>query len=265
MQSVQSNVDNFYFILDMGTFQNQSEGRQTVVSGHAVILEMPQIDSTPPPSVMWQTDEGPLNYDIKYAFTPTNQLIILSADDTDRKAYRARAINTQLGKEETSAFVHLNVTGDPYVEVPPTILIAPQDVQLRRGEQVAELQCIANARPLHELETIWLKDGIPIENAEIAHTLNDPWNRTLALLAVNLTHSGEYMCQVRLRSSGFRTLNATAKVEILEPPAFFTPMRQETFGDLSTLTTLKCDVIGDPQPTITWYKNSEVIDANQER
>ncbi|XP_059222213.1 protein sidekick isoform X2 [Stomoxys calcitrans] len=249
----------------MGTFSNITEGRLHVISGHPAILDLPPIESVPVPSVMWQTVDGPLNYDIKYAYSKDNQLIILSADEVDRQSYRARAINTQLGKEENSAFIHLNVSGDPYIEVAPEIIVHPQDMKLKRGEQVAELQCIANARPLHELETLWFKDGIPLENAEIAHTLNDPWNRSLALLSVNLTHSGEYACQVRLRSGGHKTLTSKAKIEILEPPSFFTPMRQETFGELGILVTLPCDVVGDPQPTVSWFKNAEPIDLKNEK
>ncbi|TMW48206.1 hypothetical protein DOY81_006718 [Sarcophaga bullata] len=252
-------------VAHMGVFNNTTEQRLTVVSGHPAIFDLPAIDSTPVPSVMWQTVEGPLNYDIKYAYTKANQLIILSADESDRRAYRARAINTQLGKEENSAFIHLNVSGDPYIEVPPEIIVHPQDMKLKRGEQVAELQCIANARPLHELETLWFKDGIPIENAEIAHTLNDPWNRSLALLSVNLTHSGEYTCQVRLRSGGYKTLTAKANIEIIEPPSFFSHMRQETYGELGAVVTLPCDVVGDPQPNVTWFRNSEPIDYQNDK
>lgn len=249
----------------MGTFNNVTEGRLHVISGHPAILDLPDIDSAPLPSVMWQTVDGPLNYDIKYAFTKTNQLIILNTDEVDRQAYRARAMNTQLGREENSAFIHVNVTGDPNIEVPPEIIVHPQDMKLKRGEQVAELQCIANARPLHELETLWFKDGIPIENAEIAYTLNDPWNRSLALLSVNLTHSGEYACEVRLRSGGYKTLTSKAKIEILESPTFFTPMRQETFGELGVLVALPCDVVGDPQPSVTWFRNAEPIDLKNEK
>ncbi|XP_075159070.1 sidekick cell adhesion molecule isoform X3 [Haematobia irritans] len=249
----------------MGTFSNITEGRSNIISGHPAILDLPAIDSVPVPSVMWQTVDGPLNYDIKYAVTKNNQLIILSTDEMDRQAYRARAINTQLGKEENSAFIHVNVSGDPYIEVAPEIIVHPQDMKLKRGEQVAELQCIANARPLHELETLWFKDGIPLENAEIAYTLNDPWNRSLALLSVNLTHSGEYTCQVRLRSGGYKILTSKAKIEILEPPSFFTPMRQETFGELGVLVVLPCDVVGDPQPAVTWFKNAEPIDLKNEK
>lgn len=174
----------------MGIFENTTEGRLTVTSGHPAIFDMPAIDSVPVPSVMWQSEDGPLNYDIKYAFTQTNQLIILSADENDRRGYRAKAINTQLGKEESSAFIHLNVSGDPYIEVAPEIIVRPQDLKVKLGTGVVELQCIANARPLHELETLWLKDGLAVETAGVRHTLNDPWNRTLALLQANSSHSG---------------------------------------------------------------------------
>ena len=70
-------------------------------------------------------------------------------------------------------------------------------------------------RPLHELEMLWLKDDILIENSGISYTFNDAWNRTLSLVSANLTHTGQYTCQVRLRSGGFPTVTASATVTVL--------------------------------------------------
>lgn len=249
----------------MEVFDDLTERRVSVESGYPAILDLPPIESVPQPTVTWQDEEHPLKFDIKYAETLKNQLVILSADESDQKAYRARAINTQLGKEENSAFIHVNVTGDPYVEVAPEIIIHPENLKLVRGEQVSQLQCIANARPLHELETLWLKDGIVIENAGISHTLDDPWNRTLVLLTANLTHTGEYTCQVRLRSGGFPTVTSTATVSVQEPPTFFSPLRSETLGDYGEQIIIACDVIGEPTPNVTWYRNAELLDLISDR
>ena len=78
---------------------------------------------------------------------------------------RVRATNTQLGQEETSEYVYLEVVGSGSNDVPPEIIIAPPEdgVTMIKNTAVTELQCIANAKPLHELETVWLKDGDSIE------------------------------------------------------------------------------------------------------
>lgn len=69
-------------------------------------------------------------------------------------------------------------------------------------------------RSLHELRTLWTKDGIPIENSRISYSFNDSWNRTLALISANITYTGVYSCHVDLRSGGYPTVNASAKVVV---------------------------------------------------
>lgn len=130
--------------------------------------------------------------------------------------FRARAINTQEGKEENSAFIRLNIEeSSDNKEIAPQIIIPPEDLQIVKGLSEATLDCIANARPLYELETLWFKDGIPIESAGISYSLNDIWNRSLALVSINITHSGVYECNVNLRSGGFPTVKASAQVRII--------------------------------------------------
>lgn len=248
----------------MGQFEDLDERIITVEQGNAAIIDLPHIESIPPPSVTWYNEEGPL-YDIKYAQTAKNQLVILSAEEGDHNTYRARAINTQLGKEENSAFIRLNITGgDSYSEIAPQIVVHPESVEVVKGQEIVELQCIANARPLHELETLWMKDGISIETAGIAYTINDPWNRTIALLSTNFTHSGQYTCQVRLRSGGFPTVTSTAMVTVQEPPTFLSPMKLETLADFGEKLVLPCDVVGIPPPHVTWFKNAEALDMTSE-
>lgn len=126
--------------------------------------------------------------------------------------FRARAINAQEGKEENSAYMRLAVQDSmDSKEIAPEIIIPPDDLQVVKGASEATLDCIANARPLHELETLWLKDGIPIESAGISYSVNDIWNRSLTLVSINTTHSGVYQCNVNLRSGGFPPVEATAQ------------------------------------------------------
>lgn len=75
-------------ITDMGVFENASESQITIESGRAAILEFPSIESEPPPSVIWQDENGALRYDQKYVVTDTHQLVILCVSKEDEKAYR---------------------------------------------------------------------------------------------------------------------------------------------------------------------------------
>ncbi|XP_072943917.1 protein sidekick isoform X2 [Epargyreus clarus] len=246
----------------MGVFENTIEKVVTVESGKAAILEFPYIESEPPPSVVWQDENGVnghLKYDQKYAITDKHQLIILCASQDDERAYRARAINTQLGKVENSPYIRLTVYGDDNKEIAPEIIIKPEDTKIIKGQEYTNLYCIANARPLHELETLWFKDGVLIDLAGITYDLNDQWNRTLSLISANLTHTGQYTCQARLKTGGFATVTASASVTVFEKPVMLSNFKFETYGEFGTSITLECNVQGIPIPGITWYKDARKI------
>lgn len=81
-------INNNFSTTDMGTFEDQTERTVTVEEGQAAILDLPMIDSFPEPDVTWQTDEGPIPYIQKYAKSKANQLVVLSAEESDMKAYR---------------------------------------------------------------------------------------------------------------------------------------------------------------------------------
>lgn len=243
----------------MGIFENFIDTDITVESGKAAILPFPRIESEPPPSVIWQDESGALRYDQKYAVTDKHELVILCTSHEDEKAYRVRAINTQLGKEENSPYLKLNVFGNDSKEIPPEIIIKPEDTKIIKGQEYTSLYCIANARPLHELETLWFKDGIMIDLAGITFDLNDQWNRTLTLISANLTHTGQYTCQARLRTGGYAIVSSSAYVTVLEKPVFISNLKSETFGEFGSTIVLECNVHGIPLPGITWYKDAKKI------
>lgn len=150
------------------------------------------------------------------------------------------------------------MTGDESNDIPPEIIIKPKDVTAVKGQETTKLECIANANPLHELETLWFKDGIIIETAGITYDL-DPWNRTLSLISANLTHAGQYTCQVRLKTGGYPTVTATARVFVQEKPVFLSNLKSETLGEYGATVKLDCDVQGLPLPGITWYKDGKKV------
>ncbi|KZC09696.1 Protein sidekick [Dufourea novaeangliae] len=229
----------------MGLFEDLTERIVTVKSGSAAVLTPPPVESHPAPVVTWVMSDRSSLYGIKYA-SVGHTLLILNASDTDEGLY--------------SPFFKLQVTGDANVEVAPAIIVKPQDTQIIKDQHVTYIHCIANARSLHELRTLWTKDGIPIENSRITYSFHDTWNRTLALMSANITYTGVYSCHVDLRSGGYPTVNASANVVVYEKPTFITELKRETLSDYGSTVTLPCDAIGVPAPNITWYRNAESVD-----
>lgn len=245
----------------MGEFKDMREDLLHVKSGRSVILNLKEIDSVPVPSVIWETKKGPIENGLKYFVTAKNQLVILSVDEEDNgSAYRAKATNTQIGKEETSAYTYLNVTGDSYSEIGPEIVMPLEDVRAVKGTSI-EFECIANARPLHEIETQWYKDELPIEDAGIAHAL-EWWNRTLVLLSIDSSYNGIYECRVQMKTGGFKVKSSKATLTVLEPPTFKTSVQTEIDAEYFSKLEIPCEASGYPAPYVTWFRNAEAIDLS---
>ncbi len=148
----------------------------------------------------------------------------------------------------------MEVYGEDGADVPPEIVVAPEDTVIVKDKPNTELHCIPNARPLHHVELLWFKDGRPIDQAGVPFSHNDLWNRTLSLIQAGFEHAGVYTCQVRMTTGGPK-LTRDAKVTILEKPHFKKNLKVSTLGDFGRVITIPCEVHGVPQPNVTWYRN----------
>ncbi|XP_050687397.1 protein sidekick-like isoform X4 [Eriocheir sinensis] len=247
----------------MSEYNTTEDSTLSVQAGQAAVLSLPPLDSYPPPSVTWMADDSSLLYGIKYATTePDNRFIILSTEVSDMKKYSARITNTQLGIDKVSGGITLVVEGeDAGEEVPPTIIVPPINTTVIKDSSIAQLQCIANARPLYQLETLWFKDDVPIEHSGVTFSFNGLWNRTLSLLHTDLHYAGIYRCQVRLRTSIDEPLQAEAHVIIHERPRLTKQLPVETYADLGRTLTITCSVVGTPPPYITWFRDAANVNT----
>ncbi|KAK4323993.1 hypothetical protein Pmani_005348 [Petrolisthes manimaculis] len=245
--------------------EDEEEQIVKVKAGEAAVLTLPPLESFPPPSVTWQADDASLLYGIKYATTdPHNQFIVLSTQPSDMKTYSARITNTQLGVEEVSEGINVVVEeggGDDAEEITPTIIVPPVNTTIIKDSSIAHLQCIANARPLFQLETLWFKDDAPIEQTGLMFSFNGLWNRTLSLLQADLHYAGLYRCQVRLRTSLAPPIQAQAYVTVHDRPRLTQQLPVDTYADLGKTLTIPCSVAGTPIPFVTWYRDAANVNT----
>lgn len=100
----------FFCSLDMGAFEDQTEKSVTVQTGHAAVLELPPIESYPPPLVMWQVDDGNTIFGRKFFVTTSHQLVVLACSKDDQKAYRYSAHGSLVFNPSSPAQISLHLS-----------------------------------------------------------------------------------------------------------------------------------------------------------
>ncbi|XP_067118957.1 protein sidekick [Centruroides vittatus] len=230
----------------------------TIEQGHAALLIPPEVESIPPPTVTWQRIGKGRLHGSKYVITGENHLVILSVEPEDSGQYQALLTNTQVGQEKSGPIITLiitaNETNNP---IAPKIIISPKDSIFTQGTYPASLECIANARPLEEINTIWKKDGRDIHLTGLSYILS-PWNRSLTLTNIGTPHEGVYECQIYHRLIE-EPLRSSAKVSVYIPPIITLPPQVETVSEITQRVSLPCESQGNPLPQISWYRNAALI------
>ncbi|XP_026569435.1 netrin receptor DCC [Pseudonaja textilis] len=141
-------------------------------------------------------------------------------------------------------------------------LIEPSDAVTTRGTNVL-LNCMAESDQGFPVIK-WKKDGVFL-NLAVDERRQQFSNGSL--LIQNIVHSrhhkpdeGLYQCEASLEGTG-AIISRTAKVSVAGPLRFLSQTDSVTAFSGDTIL-LKCEVVGEPMPTVHWQRNQEDLLLN---
>lgn len=143
----------------------------------------------------------------------------------------------------------------------PEFATCLKDGHVQEGEQFV-FQCAVNGQPMPNVE--WFKNGISInDNSDYKTTFNNGVC-TLTIEETMLADTASFHCRAS-NSAGqtetFARLVVTENevAEKLVAPVFSVPLATGFARDKSTFA-FECAVIGNPLPTVQWFRNNICID-----
>ncbi|XP_040270213.1 immunoglobulin superfamily DCC subclass member 4-like isoform X1 [Bufo bufo] len=211
------------------------------------------INGSPTPQITWQKDQVPLpSSSNRIIVLPSGVLQIVGVQQEDEGLYRCVAANTLSIRYSNEAQLSVKKDWKPLPDE-LTIIRAPQNLTVAVG-QSAVMECIAegNVTPV----VSWSRqDGKPISFDIIL--LGET---SLLIQQVQAHHAGVYVCRAKKPESQ-HFVAISAHLHVLVPPVITQPPETITRARAGTARFV-CRAEGDPEPTITWLKNGEVLPSN---
>ncbi|KAF3823619.1 hypothetical protein GH733_007087 [Mirounga leonina] len=160
--------------------------------------------------------------------------------------YRCITKHKYSGETRQSNGARLSVT-DPAESI-PTILDGFHSQEVWAGHTV-ELPCTASGYPIPAIR--WLKDGRPLP-------ADSRWTKRITGLTISdlrTEDSGTYICEV---TNTFGSAEATGTLTVIDPlHVTLTPKKLKT--GIGSTVILSCALLGSPEFTIRWYRNTELV------
>ncbi|KAK2908097.1 hemicentin-1 isoform X2 [Channa argus] len=226
-------------------------------SNFSVVLSQPtslvcDVKGTPTPVITWYKEGTPVvASDSVQILNMGKTLRLLKATTGDAGSYSCKAINIA-GSTDKDFFLD--------VLVPPTITGSgsPQDISAILKQEIS-LECNVQGAPFPTIQ--WYKDrklmflGDP--NVEVINK-----GQVLRIKSARLGDQAHYQCSV-MNTAGKQSKDFNLSVYV--PPSIKGGnVTTEVTALLDTAVTLECEARGVPLPTITWYRNKEVILSNRQ-
>ncbi|KAF0882889.1 SDK1 protein, partial [Crocuta crocuta] len=141
--------------------------------------------------------------------------------------------------------------------VAPIIVIPPGNRSVVAGSSEITLECIANARPVEELNVNWKRNGVRVTSG--VHS----FGRRLTISNPTSADTGAYVCEATLTGSAFEPATARAFLSIIEPPYFTAEPESRILVEVEETVDIVCRAMGVPLPTLQWYKDAISISKLQ--
>lgn len=217
---------------------------------------MYMVSGSPEPAVRWFRNEKPLEIAGRVAsqFDGRNGYLTISdADIGDTGEYRCEVTNENGSASSRAELVIAKKSSKPKVERPM------EDVSLYEGEEARfEVRFSGNPQP----NIKWYKETTKIIHGQGGGRYNlsqDGNTYTLKIKDARVDDLGLYRC-VASNDMGKVTSKAELDVkDIKYPPEFLgdEPGPIEAFDGSDT--SMRVTVRGNPKPSVTWYKNGDIL------
>ncbi|KPM04337.1 unc-89-like protein 2 [Sarcoptes scabiei] len=227
-----------------------------VCKGQSLAMLDAQISGFPRPIVKWYKDNRLIENDERFRLLNEGEesyaLIIRDVKEEDMGKYKLQASN-RLGFVESYADL---------VVVKPNEKISRKNekIEIVSGEKlIIEHQYEATETPIIK----WLKDGEEINESDRIKCFVEPENRS-AQLVIQKTSSddtGTYECKMNNESKE-KDMKKT-DVIIKSPPKILKKLSNIYAEHLESVVMFEARITGKPNPEISWYKESRLIESNE--
>ncbi|KAG8253177.1 putative aminophospholipid-translocase [Homalodisca vitripennis] len=216
------------------------------------------VEGNPPPLVTWIKDGRPLVLDeTRMIILPSGSLEIESVQVSDRGNYRCNVSGH--GQHRLSDRAVLQVDQDLESAaslMAPTFIAKPRSTVATEGSTVT-LECAANGTPNPWL--VWLKDGVPIDLADLDTNCILLGTGSLQMRDVEEDDAGNYQCRAENRED---SVDATATLQVHVAPRFLKRPRNKIAKEKEDVE-LECSVYARPDAKVSWLKNGDHIKQNE--
>ncbi|XP_078281510.1 basement membrane-specific heparan sulfate proteoglycan core protein [Rhinoraja longicauda] len=221
----------------------------TVTEGEPLVLHC-QVTGHPQPRVTWHRTGGPLTANHQVHGPVLRILHMMPSDIGD---YICRAENIVAMREVKFS---VSVTTSPSQRSPPTVLVHPSPTSVTEGETV-ELHCQVTGHPQPRIT--WYRSAGPLTTN---HQVDGP---VLRILQVTAADAGDYVCRAE-NVLGMQEIKFSVLITSISqsrPPTVLVHPSPTSVTE-GEAVELHCQVTGQPQPRITWYRTDGRLTTNHQ-